>query len=56
MAKKTRKIYQKPAIKQVDLVPEEAVLTICKTGAAENKGGSKACGHASGKCPTQTGS
>lgn len=25
-----KKLYQKPEIKQVDLVPEEAVLTACK--------------------------
>jgi hypothetical protein len=57
MSKRIKKRYQKPVIKQVNLVPEEAVLTVCKTGtAAEDKGGGKVCAHQSGKCKTNTGS
>jgi len=38
-----RKPYQKPEIKQVDLVPEEAVLTGCKTQTGINTGPSINC-------------
>jgi hypothetical protein len=31
-----RKPYQKPEIKQVDLAPEEAVLTACKLDTGSN--------------------
>jgi hypothetical protein len=31
MAKKVKKLYEKPHIKKVKLVPEEAVLQGCKT-------------------------
>ncbi len=31
MAKKVKKTYEKPHIKKVKLVPEEAVLQSCKT-------------------------
>jgi hypothetical protein len=31
MAKKAKKLYKKPHIKKVKLVPEEAVLQGCKT-------------------------
>ncbi len=56
-AKSIRKKYQKPVINQVNLVPEEAVLTACKLGqAGENKGGNKICGHGSLKCPDASGS
>ncbi len=34
MAKEVKKLYEKPHIKQVKLVPEEAVLQACKTGTA----------------------
>lgn len=34
MAKKVKKLYEKPRIKKVKLVPEEAVLQGCKTGLA----------------------
>lgn len=38
-----RKPYQKPEIKQVDLVPEEAVLTGCKTQTGVNTGAPTDC-------------
>lgn len=50
MAKK--KVYQKPQIKQVNLVPEEAVLAGCKVATdpgAIGKGGN-ICGGASPVC------
>lgn len=31
MAKKVKNIYEKPRIKKVKLVPEEAILSGCKT-------------------------
>ena len=34
MGKEVKKLYEKPSIKKVKLVPEEAVLTGCKTGTA----------------------
>ncbi len=34
MAKEVKKLYEKPHIKKVKLVPEEAVLQACKTGTA----------------------
>lgn len=34
-----KKYYRKPAIKQVDLVPEEAVLTACKLSMSSGKAG-----------------
>ena len=34
MAKEVKKLYEKPSIKKVKLVPEEAVLAGCKTGTA----------------------
>ncbi len=34
MAKEVKKLYEKPHIKKVKLVPEEAVLQGCKTGTA----------------------
>ena len=34
MGKEVKKIYEKPHIKKVKLVPEEAVLQGCKTGTA----------------------
>lgn len=43
MAKK--KLYQKPEVKQIKLVPEEAVLTACKIAAdgATNGSGANKC-------------
>lgn len=41
-----RKFYRKPKIKQVELKPEEAVLTGCKTDSPQNWGaGSDAQGN-----------
>ena len=40
MAKKVKKLYEKPHIKKVKLAPEEAVLQACKTGTAGGWGAS----------------
>ena len=40
MAKEVKKLYEKPHIKKVKLVPEEAVLQACKTGTAGGWGAS----------------
>ena len=40
MAKEVKKLYEKPSIKKVKLVPEEAVLAGCKTGTAGGWGNS----------------
>ena len=40
MAKKAKKLYKKPHIKKVKLVPEEAVLQGCKTFTAGGWGNS----------------
>ncbi len=49
---KERKPYQKPLIEEVDLKPEEAVLTGCKTtqGAAGPGGKNPICGSAAQRC------
>ena len=56
MTEKAGRKYEKPVINKVNLVPEEAVLTMCKTGAAEDKGGAKVCAHPASKCPDVIGS
>jgi len=38
-----KKSYQRPEIKRVNLVPEEAVLTGCKTAAGTAKSASRKC-------------
>lgn len=38
MGEKLKKAYHKPEIKQVKLVPEEAVLQFCKTTVGSFKG------------------
>ena len=48
--KKGRKPYQKPQIKEVKLIPEEAVLTNCKSNLGTNKGGT-----GSGRCVSDVG-
>ncbi len=42
MAKKVKKLYEKPHIKKVKLVPEEAVLQACKTGSSGGWGNAPA--------------
>jgi len=46
MAKK--KTYRKPGIKQVELVPEEAVLTNCKMGSGTTY--TETCARGGGVC------
>lgn len=52
MKNKGRKIYKKPLIEEVDLKPEEAVLTGCKTIQGEvGPGGSKPiCSNTATRC------
>jgi hypothetical protein len=52
MKNKGRKIYKKPLIEEVDLKPEEAVLTGCKTIQGEvGPGGSKPiCSNIATRC------
>lgn len=47
-----RKLYYKPKIRQVKLVPEEAVLTVCKraTDPGAIGKGANACGGATPLC------
>jgi len=42
MAKEVKKLYEKPSIKKVKLVPEEAVLQGCKTFTAGGWGSAPA--------------
>jgi len=54
MAKKVRKHYQKPEIKQVKLVIDEAVLSGCKKFSGDTAGkaaAAKFCGNAA--CKTE---
>ncbi len=49
---KGRKLYKKPLIEEVELKPEEAVLTGCKTiqGELGPGGGSPICGSGGQRC------
>ncbi|MBN2119700.1 MAG: hypothetical protein JW734_01415 [Candidatus Omnitrophica bacterium] len=52
----TKKTYQKPALSQVDLVPQEALLTGCKRSDGSN-GKSESCPPVNpGKCSKDSGS
>lgn len=50
-----RKTYLKPAINKVNLIPEEAVLTGCKTTGGTG-GKNDRCPPVSGGCKTDSGS
>jgi len=41
--------YEKPQIKQVAIIPEEAALSACKTGPAATGLGTRNCDHAACK-------
>ncbi|MBI5893814.1 MAG: hypothetical protein HZB79_09250 [Deltaproteobacteria bacterium] len=43
MEENKKKVYQKPEIQEVKLVPEEAVLTACKTTSSAKSGRSTNC-------------
>ena len=43
-----KKPYTKPTIEKVELKPEEAALTACKTGGFTNGPNRKSCGQAPG--------
>ena len=40
---KAKKSYQRPEIKKVNLVPQEAVLTICKAASGTAKNAGRTC-------------
>ena len=52
--KKNKKIYETPEIKKVNLTPEEAVLTGCKTAASPTgkSAGSNSCATRDNFCST----
>lgn len=54
MSKQSRKPYKRPQVSKVRLIPEEAVLSGCKTGGTTGK--PQAPGRCAGACVSAIGS
>ena len=54
--KTIRRIYSKPQMEQVQLLPEEAVLANCKGAGQEGRNITSGCGEGGKECRTTFGS